>query len=74
MILNEKSMLVHLTWEWNEGKSYEDDGYADHRDRVQGPVVELKGMGEWLLGEKRGVVSNTGIKFGGIFKVGEEAS
>ena len=27
-------------------------------------MVELKGMCEWLLGEKRGVVSSMGIKFG----------
>lgn len=66
MTLNE---IIHVrclaptSWEWDVGKSYEDAGYADHRDRVQGPVVELRGMSEWLLGEKRGVVSSTGIKF-----------
>ena len=70
MMLNE---IVHVSppdmrMEWRQ-ELWGWCNYADHRDRVQGPVVELKGMGEWLLGEKRGVVSNTGRKFGGSSKL-----
>lgn len=71
MMLNE---IIHVrclaptSWEWDVGKSYEDAGYADHRDRVQGPVVELREGVSGFLGEKRGGEQHRD-KVWGIFKL-----